>query len=178
MMNNNKIRDINNNKIQCKLEYDTNEAINKPQCCLCPIKGCALKQTKSGGFAHVSCALWINGIDIANLKTMNPICGVLKVQEMQTPSAIKIHTKMLQHGLEINNGIKSDIDADNECFIDGICEWSHKCIVCGDDNGCFIECSDNKCIYRMHVLCAWFSGYHMRIDIVCCNVNGFTSLSI
>ena len=54
---------------------------------------------------------------------------------------------------------------DNECFIDGICEWSHKCIVCGDDNGCFIECSDNKCIYRMHVLCAWFPGYHMRIEI-------------
>eukprot|EP01083_Nonionella_stella_P150408 479109_1 len=145
----------------CQWMMDNSDSSRGAQCCLCPIKGCAVKQTKCGGFAHVACALWMKGIDIGNLRRMAPICGVLKVQKQQSVSAIKIHSLLLQNGLAINNGLSCECD--EKMYLEGIGEWSHKCIVCGDDNGCFIECAHDECMDRMHVLCAWFAGYNMRI---------------
>jgi PHD-zinc-finger like domain/PHD-finger len=48
-------------------------AIKDLVCCLCPITGGALKLTSDGRWAHVSCALWLPGCWIANLRTMSPI---------------------------------------------------------------------------------------------------------
>ena len=44
-------------------------------------------------------------------------------------------------------------------------DWSHECTVCGLAEGVFIECCEPQCANRFHVLCAWFGGYHMRVDI-------------
>ena len=140
------------------------------------MRGCALKQTASGGFVHVACALWVDGIEIADLRRMQPICGVLSVQEMQTRSAIKIHAEMLRLGLggiegddENGDGMRSN-HIDHRLY-DQIGRWSHHCIVCGDDNGCFVECADSECIRRVHVLCGWFAGFHLRIEVDAQNGN-------
>ena len=185
------------------------ECTQTPQCAVCPMRGCALKQTEDGGFVHVACALWVDGIEIADLRRMQPICGVLAVQEMQTRSAIKMHSEMLRLGLEQNgipqnvpNGLNPQFNGNADASKDvefgfesadssncknrnqhidrrlwnGIGQWSHQCIVCGDDNGCFVECAEPQCIRRVHVLCGWFAGFHLRIEVDAQNGNMTPSL--
>merc|ERR1712154_639796 len=54
-----------------------------PQCCLCPIKGGALKRTKEGDFAHITCSIWIKGIEIGDIRTMSPILNVPQIMDEQ-----------------------------------------------------------------------------------------------
>ena len=81
-----------------------------PQCAVCPLRGCALKQTADGGFVHVACALWVDGIEIADIRRMAPICGVLPVQEMQARSAMAMHAEMLRIGLSLESEQNADGD--------------------------------------------------------------------
>ena len=69
-----------------------------------PYKWLCIETNQIRGFAHVACNLWIRGIEIGDLCRMNPVCVVLNVQGRQTKTAIKIHSKMLEICIEINNG--------------------------------------------------------------------------
>ncbi len=41
----------------------------------------------------------------------------------------------------------------------------NKCIICNEKDGCFIECSDNDCILKYHILCGWFNAQYMQMYI-------------
>lgn len=48
--------------------------VAEPQCKLCSKKGGgAFKKTNCGGFVHVVCALWTEGVYFENVKTMEPV---------------------------------------------------------------------------------------------------------
>jgi len=49
------------------------------RCCMCPMKGGALKRTKDGRWAHIACALWIPGPYLEDVDTMEPIRGIENV---------------------------------------------------------------------------------------------------
>lgn len=52
-----------------------------PRCCLCPVVGGAMKPTTDGRWAHLACAIWIPETCLSNVKKMEPIDGINKVNK-------------------------------------------------------------------------------------------------
>ncbi|CAH2038811.1 unnamed protein product [Thlaspi arvense] len=52
-----------------------------PRCCLCPVVGGAMKPTTDGRWAHLACAIWIPETCLLDIKKMEPIDGVNKVNK-------------------------------------------------------------------------------------------------
>eukprot|EP01018_Ginkgo_biloba_P024517 Gb_33484 [translate_table: standard] len=53
----------------------------KRECCLCPVKGGALKPSTTGQFwVHVTCAWFAREVSFINAETMEPADGILKIQ--------------------------------------------------------------------------------------------------
>ncbi|CAG7867523.1 unnamed protein product [Brassica rapa] len=52
-----------------------------PRCCLCPVVGGAMKPTTDGRWAHLACAIWIPETCLSDVKKMEPIDGVNKVNK-------------------------------------------------------------------------------------------------
>ncbi|GAB2235555.1 hypothetical protein Droror1_Dr00025983 [Drosera rotundifolia] len=50
-----------------------------PPCCLCPVVGGAMKPTTDGRWAHLACAIWIPETCLADIKTMQPIDGLRRI---------------------------------------------------------------------------------------------------
>uniref|UniRef100_A0A7N0ZX34 Histone-lysine N-methyltransferase ATX2 n=1 Tax=Kalanchoe fedtschenkoi TaxID=63787 RepID=A0A7N0ZX34_KALFE len=55
--------------------------ISPPPCCLCPHKGGAMKPTTDGRWAHLACAMWIPETCLSDVKTMEPIDGLSRVNK-------------------------------------------------------------------------------------------------
>ncbi|KAL8136520.1 hypothetical protein V2J09_002521 [Rumex salicifolius] len=50
-----------------------------PPCCLCPVVGGAMKPTSDGRWAHLSCAIWIPETCLYDIKRMEPIDGINRI---------------------------------------------------------------------------------------------------
>ncbi|XP_031112629.1 histone-lysine N-methyltransferase ATX2-like isoform X1 [Ipomoea triloba] len=52
-----------------------------PPCCLCPVIGGAMKPTTDGRWAHLACAIWIPETCLSDIKKMEPIDGLNRVNK-------------------------------------------------------------------------------------------------
>ncbi|KAI4369781.1 hypothetical protein MLD38_018186 [Melastoma candidum] len=53
----------------------------QPLCCLCPVIGGAMKPTTDGRWAHLACAIWIPETCMADVKRMEPIDGISRINK-------------------------------------------------------------------------------------------------
>ncbi|KAG6667557.1 hypothetical protein CIPAW_01G108600 [Carya illinoinensis] len=56
-------------------------APNPPRCCLCPVIGGAMKPTTDGRWAHLACAIWIPETCLSDIKRMEPIDGLSRINK-------------------------------------------------------------------------------------------------
>ncbi|XP_021804783.1 histone-lysine N-methyltransferase ATX2 isoform X1 [Prunus avium] len=52
-----------------------------PPCCLCPVIGGAMKPTTDGRWAHLACAIWIPETCLSDVKRMEPIDGLSRINK-------------------------------------------------------------------------------------------------
>ncbi|TVU10902.1 hypothetical protein EJB05_44457 [Eragrostis curvula] len=52
-----------------------------PRCCLCPVTGGAMKPTTDGRWAHLACAIWIPETCLKDVKRMEPIDGLSRINK-------------------------------------------------------------------------------------------------
>ncbi|RAL54385.1 hypothetical protein DM860_001513 [Cuscuta australis] len=52
-----------------------------PLCCLCPVIGGAMKPTTDGRWAHLACAIWIPETCLSDIKKMEPIDGLNRINK-------------------------------------------------------------------------------------------------
>ncbi|CAL9064221.1 histone-lysine N-methyltransferase TRX1-like [Musa acuminata AAA Group] len=52
-----------------------------PRCCLCPVIGGAIKPTTDGRWAHLTCAMWIPETCLVDVKRMEPIDGISRINK-------------------------------------------------------------------------------------------------
>nr|ACR35362.1 unknown [Zea mays] len=52
-----------------------------PKCCLCPVTGGAMKPTTDGRWAHLACAIWIPETCLKDVKRMEPIDGLSRINK-------------------------------------------------------------------------------------------------
>lgn len=52
-----------------------------PICCLCPLRGGAMKRTTDGRWAHLTCAMWIPETCFVDVKQMEPIDGLKSINK-------------------------------------------------------------------------------------------------
>ncbi|KAK6914387.1 hypothetical protein RJ641_021708 [Dillenia turbinata] len=52
-----------------------------PCCCLCPVLGGAMKPTTDGRWAHLACAIWIPETCLSDIKRMEPIDGLSRINK-------------------------------------------------------------------------------------------------
>lgn len=52
-----------------------------PPCCLCPVIGGAMKPTTDGRWAHLACAMWIPETCLSDVKRMEPIDGISRINK-------------------------------------------------------------------------------------------------
>nr|XP_010326927.1 histone-lysine N-methyltransferase ATX2 [Solanum lycopersicum] len=52
-----------------------------PPCCLCPVIGGAMKPTTDGRWAHLACAIWIPETCLSDIKKMEPIDGLSRINK-------------------------------------------------------------------------------------------------
>ncbi|XP_047321506.1 histone-lysine N-methyltransferase ATX2-like [Impatiens glandulifera] len=50
-------------------------------CCLCPVTGGAMKRTTDGQWAHLACAMWIPETCLSDIKKMEPIGGIDRINK-------------------------------------------------------------------------------------------------
>lgn len=112
------------------------------KCELCPLKGGAMKCTKSGSFwVHVVCALWMPEARFDDVDLREP------VSRLEDIPPDRWQFKYVQLPL---------ISArTNETF---------RCVICDTRKGACIQCSVDKCVVPFHVACAQRAGLTMKID--------------
>lgn len=52
-----------------------------PKCCLCPVTGGAMKPTTDGRWAHLACAIWVPETCLKDVKRMEPIDGLSRINK-------------------------------------------------------------------------------------------------
>eukprot|EP00850_Spirogloea_muscicola_P012849 SM000085S23199 [mRNA] locus=s85:26765:34362:- [translate_table: standard] len=127
------------------------EPSNELQCCLCPIKGGALKpSTVKGVWAHVTCAWWVPGVVIPDGARMEPIAGLRNVNAER----FKLVFAYVQAGIM-------------------------RCMVCRQPHGACIQCDEPGCMASYHPMCAFKAGFMLEMSTSSlASKNGETGLQL
>eukprot|EP00963_Diacronema_lutheri_P000900 scaffold56_cov390-Pavlova_lutheri.AAC.12 len=74
------VSDDTRNSFANAFKAQAGSILRRPQCCLCPVGGGALKRTEIPGvWAHWSCGMYIAENYIENIARMEPICGIKNI---------------------------------------------------------------------------------------------------
>ena len=100
-------------------------------CDLCPNEGGAFKQTVTGEWVHLLCAIWIPETRVANDVFMEPITGVERIskQRWKLVSLILLFTTLLLTHVQ-------------------------RCCICQQRYGACIQCTKPSCFVAFHATCA------------------------
>ncbi|XP_003374945.1 putative bromodomain protein [Trichinella spiralis] len=109
-------------------------------CCLCPNRAGAVKQTNDGRWAHVACAMWIPEVQFANLVFLEPI-------------EVDVILLLFDYALCLN-----EIPA---------ARWKLVCYICKRRNvGACIQCQVPTCYTAFHVTCGLGANLYMKVEPV------------
>lgn len=108
---------------------------------MCPSEGGAFKQTTTGKWAHLLCAIWIPEAGVGNTVYMEPIDGV----EMITKQRWKL------------------VRCPGRPLVSAAADASHlallqKCSLCKKPGGACIQCENKSCYTAFHPTCAREAG--------------------
>ncbi|EMS62500.1 Histone-lysine N-methyltransferase ATX2 [Triticum urartu] len=126
-----------------------------PRCCLCPVTGGAMKPTTDGRWAHLACAIWIPETCLKDVKRMEPIDGLSKINKVFTPSTLDLGDSFWSIFVETFSVLSYLQD-----------RWKLLCSICTVAYGACIQCSHPTCRVAYHPLCA-------RAADLCVEVNYF-----
>ncbi|KRY58307.1 Peregrin [Trichinella britovi] len=109
-------------------------------CCLCPNRAGAVKQTNDGRWAHVACAMWIPEVQFANLVFLEPI-------------EVDVILLLFDYAICLN-----EIPA---------ARWKLVCYICKRRNvGACIQCQVPTCYTAFHVTCGLGANLYMKVEPV------------
>ncbi|THH02990.1 hypothetical protein EW145_g6627 [Phellinidium pouzarii] len=83
---------------------------NPVTCILCPNEGGAFKQTVSGDWAHLLCAIWVPETRVANDVFMEPITGVDRINKQRWKLTIKPPYLRQKEQLAIHEAALAELD--------------------------------------------------------------------
>ena len=151
-----------------------------------------MKRTKEGGFAHITCSVWIDGIQIGDIRNMDPILNIPKIlKQQQQKWNVKIKNKSCissssssrnknknknknknsprsrrKKQRQKQKNLVNDEDLESISMMDHLSNLDiNKCCICKQSGGGFIKCCHPSCHNRFHVLCAWFNGQYMTMSV-------------
>ncbi|GFY81509.1 homologue of trithorax [Actinidia rufa] len=117
-----------------------------PPCCLCPVIGGAMKPTTDGRWAHLACAIWIPETCLSDVKKMEPIDGLSRIN--------KDRWRLLCSICGVSYGVC--IQLSNHFFI--LC-YAKKLAT-----KLQLQCSNNTCRVAYHPLCARAAGFCVELE--------------
>jgi len=118
------------------------------QCLFCPNEGGAFKQTSTGHWAHLLCAIWIPELTVGNAIYMEPVEGVEAVP--------KNRWKLVS-----GSSCRSDSSKREE-----LTATVQICSLCKERVGACIQCDNRNCFTAFHVTCARQMGFLMSMKSV------------
>jgi NuA3 HAT complex component NTO1 len=117
---------------------------NPVSCVMCPSEGGAFKQTTTGKWAHLLCAIWIPEAGVGNTVYMEPIDGV----EMITKQRWKL----------VRRSCPGPFLFSARPFDPLPIPLSQKCSLCKKPGGACIQCENKSCYTALHPTCAREAG--------------------
>nr|XP_048706718.1 lysine-specific demethylase 4C isoform X11 [Caretta caretta] len=141
------------------------------ECCLCNLRGGALKQTTDKKWAHVMCAIAIPEVRFGNVTERTPVdTSRIPLQRLKLAAAwisdkVKYSTSADVDGvLHICRFLHCLSHGDPKTFL----RINEKCIFCRQRmkkfSGACIQCSYGRCPASFHVTCAHAAGVLMEPD--------------
>lgn len=124
-----------------------------PKCLLCPNSGGAMKRarpaaghTGSDEWVHLSCALWLPGVEIHDRVYWEDICGISSLPE-NAGKLIPLRDRVAEAEAEQNASEEGRL----------------QCLVCCGSGGMLLRCGAHGCSSFMHVSCAQRNGFHFQL---------------
>jgi NuA3 HAT complex component NTO1 len=125
----------------------TRSLISFQACLFCPNEGGAFKQTTTGHWSHLLCAIWIPELQMGNPIYMEPVEGVKYVP--------KNRWKLV--------GSSAIFDDQHQCSRGSANCHIQVCSLCKLRTGACIQCDNRNCFTAFHVTCARQTGQLMSM---------------
>ena len=148
-------------------EYEDNQFVQCDQCRVLVHMECyGVQEIPDGG--HWLCATCELGIDKPPPCCLCPVSGgAMKLTTEQPPSEKRwCHVACAMWTPECTFQDIANMEPVDGIRRIGQGRWSLKCVVCKQEYGSCIQCSDKKCYAAYHPLCARAAGFRMGLEMV------------